>query len=365
LYQFFTSFTFISIALFLCAFVFVYVILPKIRALARVSNFTSEPSKRSSHNETVPNIGGLSFFVSIMVFYFFIHEYDFQCIFPSLIPGLTILFIIGVKDDLVMVNPSTKIVAQILASTFFVFHHSFNLINFRGFLWIFELNHFFGVFLSIFITVAIINAFNLLDGIDGLAAIIAKLIFLFFFVFFFKLNFYFLAFLNVVLLGTLLAFFRFNISEKHKIFMGDTGSMIIGFMISIMTIFALSMKSEVIEHLNFPPQNLPFLLFAVLFMPIFDTARVIVLRLLQKKSPFQPDRQHIHHVLLDYMKVSHVKISLLLAFVNLLIIAVFTYFLNKIDQTIFFTIVILILTTFSYTLHKMSQKIRENEITIG
>ncbi len=300
-----------------------------------------------------------------MVFYFFIHEYDFQCIFPSLIPGLTILFIIGVKDDLVMVNPSTKIVAQILASTFFVFHHSFNLINFRGFLWIFELNHFFGVFLSIFITVAIINAFNLLDGIDGLAAIIAKLIFLFFFVFFFKLNFYFLAFLNVVLLGTLLAFFRFNISEKHKIFMGDTGSMIIGFMISIMTIFALSMKSEVIEHLNFPPQNLPFLLFAVLFMPIFDTARVIVLRLLQKKSPFQPDRQHIHHVLLDYMKVSHVKISLLLAFVNLLIIAVFTYFLNKIDQTIFFTIVILILTTFSYTLHKMSQKIRENEITIG
>jgi UDP-GlcNAc:undecaprenyl-phosphate GlcNAc-1-phosphate transferase len=341
------------------AFFFVFIILPKIRALARVSNFTSEPSKRSSHKEMVPNIGGLSFFVSIMVFYYFIHEYDVQRIFPSIIPGLTILFIIGVKDDLVMVNPSTKIMAQIIASSFFIFHESFNLINLRGFLWVFELNQIAGIVLSVFITVAIINAFNLLDGIDGLAAIIAILIFLFYFVLFYQLNFYFLAFLNVILLGTLTAFFRYNVSEKHKIFMGDTGSMIIGFIVSLMTIFALSMKLESVNNLYFPPQNLPFLLFAVLFMPMFDTTRVIFLRLLQRKSPFQPDRQHIHHVLLDYFKFSHIKVSLLLGFINLFIILVFAYLINKIEQMFFFTIILTIIIVFSYILYNMSQKIRK------
>lgn len=356
----FSDFYIFSSFLFFASFFAVFIILPKIRALASVSNFISTPTQRSSHANVVPNIGGLSFFVVLMVFYPFLCKYDEFNIFPNLIPGLTILFIIGLKDDLVMVNPSTKIFAQLLAATFYVFHNSFALINLRGFLWIHEVNPIFGILLTLFITVAIINAFNLLDGIDGFAAIVGIIIFSFYFVFYFFLDLFFLSFLNAVVLGALFAFLRFNLSDSKKIFMGDTGSMLIGFLVSIMTIYALTLEDRYVFSFNFPPQNLPFILFAVIFLPFFDTFRVLVIRLLQKKHPFHADRQHIHHILLDYLGCSHLKVGLIYGFFNLILIAIFFFLLNKIDQTIYFGL-ILFLTLLGFLIfNKLSFKIKNN-----
>jgi UDP-GlcNAc:undecaprenyl-phosphate GlcNAc-1-phosphate transferase len=328
--------------------------------LASVSNFTSEPSQRSSHFETIPNIGGLAFFVVIMVFYSFIYHFDESSIFPNLIPGLTILFIIGLKDDLVMVNPSTKIIAQLISAAFFVFHNSFSLLNFRGFLWIHDVSPILGICLTVFLTVALINAFNLLDGIDGFAAIVGIIIFTFFFVFFSYLGLYFLAFINTIILGSLFAFLYFNLSKTKKIFMGDTGSMIIGFIASVMTIHSISLKNELISYLNFPPQNLPFLLFAVLFLPFFDTFRVIVTRFIQRKHPFHADRQHIHHILLDYLSCSHLKVGLILGGINVVIIALFYLLLNLVDQTIYFGLILLLIVSGFLILHKLSFKSKNN-----
>jgi UDP-N-acetylmuramyl pentapeptide phosphotransferase/UDP-N-acetylglucosamine-1-phosphate transferase len=349
-----------SIALFLFSFACAYIILPKIRALASVSNFISEPTIRSSHKDTTPNIGGLSFFIVLMVFYYFIHQFDNYNLFPSLIPGLTILFLIGLKDDLVMVNPSTKIIAQLLASFFFVFQNPFSIINFRGFLWVFEISPILGTVISIILTVVLINAFNLLDGIDGFAALIGLLIFSFYFIFYSYLKFYFLSFINIIFSGALLAFLRYNISIKQKIFMGDTGSMIIGFMVSIMTVIGLSLKYDSITIIkyNFPAQNLPFLLFSVLFIPFFDTFRVFFLRIVQKKNPFHADRQHIHHIFLDYLGWSHIKVSLLLTLINFVLVCFFIFLLNLVDQTIYFLLIIGVILSLFILLQRMSNKIR-------
>lgn len=355
-----TIFFLFSSLLFLGSFIVAYIMFPKVRALASVSNFISEPSARSSHRENVPNIGGLAFFVVIMVFYSFIYKFDKVGIFPNLIPGLTILFIIGLKDDLVMVNPSTKIIAQLISSIFFVFHNSFSILNLRGFLWIHDLNPILGIIFTIFLTIILINAFNLLDGIDGFAAIVGIIIFAFFFVFYFTLNLYFLAFLNAITLGSLFAFLRFNLSYSKKIFMGDTGSMIIGFLASVMTIYAISLENETIFIFNFPPQNLPFLLFAVLILPIFDTFRVIVIRLIQKKHPFHADRQHIHHIVLDYLGCSHLKVGLILGGINLFIITFFYLLLNIVDQTIYFGLIFLLIVSGFLILNKLSIKSKNN-----
>jgi UDP-N-acetylmuramyl pentapeptide phosphotransferase/UDP-N-acetylglucosamine-1-phosphate transferase len=210
------------------------------------------------------------------------------------------------------------------------------------------------------LTVVLINAFNLLDGIDGFAAMIGILIFLFYFLFYFYLKNYFLSFLNVIIIGALLAFLRYNLSSKQKIFMGDTGSMIIGFLASAMTVFALSLNSESITKFNFPPQNLPFLLFSVLFMPFFDILRVFLLRLVQKKNPFHPDRQHIHHIFLDYLGCSHLKVSLLLTLFNFVILGIFFSLLNIVDQTVYFGLTLILLLILSYILNNMSNKIRNH-----
>jgi UDP-N-acetylmuramyl pentapeptide phosphotransferase/UDP-N-acetylglucosamine-1-phosphate transferase len=214
--------------------------------------------------------------------------------------------------------------------------------------------------LTVFITIALINAFNLLDGIDGFAAIVGIIIFSFFFLFYGLLKLYFLAFLNAIILGSLFAFLRFNLSNSKKIFMGDTGSMIIGFLVSVMTIYAISLKNESLSFFNFPPQNLPFLLFAVLFLPFFDTCRVIVIRLIQRKHPFHADRQHIHHILLDYLGCSHLKVGLIYGFINLILIAIFYFLLDKIDQTIYFGMVLSLIALGFLILNKLSLKSKNN-----
>lgn len=330
--------------------------LPKVRSLASISNFISEPSQRSSHIERIPNIGGLAFFVVIMLFYSFIYQYDKSSIFPNLIPGLTILFIIGLKDDLVMVNPSTKIIAQLTAAFFFVFHNSFSLLNLRGFMWLHDITPIVGIFLTIFLTVALINAFNLLDGIDGFAAIVGIIIFAFYYLFYYLLELYFLAFLNAIISGSIFAFLRFNLSKSKKIFMGDTGSMLIGFLVSVMTIYAISLKNESITNFNFPAQNLPFLLFSVLILPLFDTFRVIVIRLIQRKHPFHADRQHIHHILLDYLGCSHLKVALILGGINISIITLFYFLLNMVDQTVYFLLIFILISLGFLVLFKLSLK---------
>ena len=120
-----------------------------------------------------------------------------------------------------------------------------------------------------------------------------------------------------------MAFFGFNISSHRKIFMGDTGSLIVGFVISILTLKFLALKPEAYEGLPFLLENAPLIAIAILIVPLFDTARVFTIRIVNKKGPFSPDRNHIHHVLIDFWGLSHKQASFIIGCFNLIFVLLF------------------------------------------
>ena len=171
--------------------------------------------------------------------------------------------------------------------------------------------------------IVIINSYNLIDGIDGLASIVGIVILSIYTTIFYLTSEYFFALLCISLNAILIAFYGFNVSSDRKIFMGDTGSLIIGFIISVLTLKFLALAPKAYKELPFLLENAPIIAIAILIVPLFDTARVFTIRLVNKKSPFSPDRNHIHHVLIDFWGLSHKQASFIIGFFNLLFVILF------------------------------------------
>ena len=305
------------------AFVVVYFVTPKIISIVEYKQLMDQPNKRSSHTMMVPNLGGISFYIVLVLGLFFLQQWDNQNIAMSLMPGLLILFMVGIKDDLVILAPLSKILAQTLAITFLLLNPAFHIHELNGFLGVYSVNILISIPLSAFIMLTIINAFNLIDGIDGLASTIAIIIFSLLGAMFCWLGMYFFTGVSIIMIGSLLAFLRYNLSTKKKIFMGDTGSMIIGFIIAVCVIRLFAIPQSILKGLPIQLENLPLIVMAILIVPFFDTARVFTIRIMNKKKPFAPDRNHIHHLLIDLLKLSHRRASFLIGAVNFLFVLVF------------------------------------------
>jgi len=336
------------------SFLITYFLIPKIILIAKYKNLNTDPNERSSHHIATPNIGGMAFFAVLMLAFFFMRAYDDLDIRTALIPGITILFFVGLKDDLMVLSPLTKLVAQFAASVILVIGYV-DLTRQINFLGLGEIPIYIGLMLLVLVMVTIINAFNLIDGIDGLAASIAIIMFVSFSIMFYVIEFYFFFLLSVCLIGTLIAFLRFNLSDKKKIFMGDTGSMILGFIIGAMTISVLCLDNLQLHKLPLKFENLPIVLLVILIIPLFDTARVFWLRIIKKKSPFSADRNHIHHVVIDYYHISHRRASFVIGLANFLIVLLFTFlsvYTDKWSLVIFFLCIILMAVVFFFVLTK-------------
>lgn len=313
------------ILLFLGALISSLFILPKISGVVRFKRLMDDPNDRSSHTEATPNLGGIAFYIVLMISFYFTQTFDKTGTVMSIIPGLTILFIIGLKDDLVVLSPLSKLAAQILATLFLVFPYNINLEALHGFMGIESIPNYMAAIISVLLVVTVINAINLIDGIDGLAATVGIVIFSVFVVLFYLADQTFLKLTCVVMIGSLLAYLRFNLSKKKKIFMGDTGAMIIGFIIGLMAVRLLALDVNTLSKLPFNHENLPYVLAATLFIPLFDTARVFFIRILKRKSPFLPDRNHIHHLIIDCFQVSHRRASFCIGLANFLFVSLFTF----------------------------------------
>lgn len=295
-----------------------------------------DPNERSSHHSATPNLGGIAFYICIMLAFYFIDPFDKSNIIISLIPGLTIIFILGLKDDLVVLAPLSKLSGQFIAAAFLVFHHSFLIESLHGFMGIEHMNIYVAKVLVVFIVITIINAINLIDGIDGLAASISLIIFSIFGFIFFYIEQYFFVLICLTMSGSLMGFLFFNLNQKSekKTFMGDTGSMILGFLIAVLSIRFLALDSSSLASLKLNGENLPIILMAILIVPFFDTGRVFILRLMNKKSPFEADRSHIHHVIVDRLKISHRRASFcigLTSFVVVLVLAAMTLYTTQVE----------------------------------
>lgn len=312
-----------AIAIFIGAFLLTYLTIPKIIRVVEYKRLMDDPNLRSSHQNRTPTLGGVAFFYTLIFAFFFINNRALYDEGIYIIPGLTILFIIGLKDDLVVLSPGAKLLAQAIAVSFVLVNDSFTIFSLNGFLNIYEIPYYLYIVIGGFMMLTIINSYNLIDGIDGLASIVGIVIMILYTTIFYLSGEYFYALIAITLNACLMAFFGFNISSDKKIFMGDTGSLIVGFVISILTLKFLALKPTAYEELPFLLENAPLIAISILIVPLFDTARVFAIRIANKKGPFSPDRNHTHHVLIDFWGLSHKQASFIIGCFNLLFVMLF------------------------------------------
>ena len=314
--------------------------LPFIIYFSKVKNLTAKVDERSSHTSDTPNIGGIGIIAGIYIvtlsLSFFILNYDESKFIIALFISLLILLFIGFKDDMLGLSAKAKLFTEIGTATAFVVLTDCRLDNFYGLFGIYEINYFISIILSIFIFVVTINSYNLIDGIDGLAGgygIIAMIGFLFLSL---SSNNLVGLILCVTIIGSLAGFLKFNLSKgKRKIFMGDTGSLVVGFLISVISLTILSSKNDYSQISN----NIPVLVLSILSFPYIDTLRVMFIRKKNKQKFFEPDKNHIHHKLINAGK-SHISSSFIILTVYLSSI-IFCILFHEINITIHFTISLL------------------------
>ncbi|AUS05827.1 MraY family glycosyltransferase [Pseudotamlana carrageenivorans] len=301
-------------------------LIPRIIFMVNHHNLSEQPGHRSSHTRATPTMGGLAFFVALILNLFLFKELDHDHIGLNLAAALTLVFIIGLKDDLAVSTPRARILVEIIAIFIIFFHPGFHSFSFNGFFGVYRAPQMLIDGLNILIILTIINAYNLIDGVDGLASAIGISVFSMLALIFYKIDLQFYFILALSLISMLLAFLKYNFSHKQKIFMGDTGSLIIGFCIAFLCLRFLTVNSLLYNYFAFKPENKLFIITGVLAVPFFDMLRVIGVRLLQGSSPFTADRNHIHHILLD-LGLPHYKIAVILGGLNY-VLAILIIFLS-------------------------------------
>ena len=302
---------------FITAFILTYFAIPSIINIANVKALVDEPGERRSHDQKTPSLGGIAIFAgvifSIILWTPFNVFGDLQYILCSFI----IIFLIGAKDDILPMAPWKKLVGGALAAVILVYKSNVTFSSLYGIFGIYEIPEIVSIPLTVFTILVIMNAFNLLDGIDGLAGSISVLIAIFFGSWFYLNARIELAILAFSTCGSTIAFLKYNFTPA-RIFMGDTGSLFIGLVSAILFIKFIEIHREVAES-QYAFQAVPAVAIGILILPLFDTFRVFLLRILKGRSPMIPDRIHIHHLLID-LGMSHLQATGILATVNLLFI---------------------------------------------
>ena len=328
---------------FVCSLLGVFVLslllIPKIRSIAVKLNLSDAPGVRSSHTTPVPTFGGAIFYVSYIIILFFAQYLDVNHVSVTLLASISILFFTGLLDDFRNLSPRIKFLFQIIGVAILMFQPDFRIVSLHGFMGVYEIPLAISVAGSMFFLLALINAFNLIDGIDGLSGITGIIIASFYSFVLFKLGYYFYLSISLATIGTLLAFLRFNFSIKRKIFMGDTGSLVIGLVLGLLTLKLMAVGDAAHNSLSFNRSQLPLFLAGVLFIPTLDTIRVMLLRFTKGVSMFKPDRNHIHHILIDF-GFSHRKASFCIGFINFIVASIMFYAIQ--EFTILISLLILI-----------------------
>jgi UDP-N-acetylmuramyl pentapeptide phosphotransferase/UDP-N-acetylglucosamine-1-phosphate transferase len=326
----------------LCSFLLTFLSIPTINKISRRKNLMDEPGSRSSHLRKIPNLGGIAMFYSLSVCAS-VFAFELFDLYKFLFASLVILLYIGVMDDIVVMRAYKKLFAQIIVTALMVIGSDVRIRNFFGLFGVYELSYFFSVMISIFTFIVLINAFNLIDGIDGLAGGYSIICSALFGISYFRLGSYNypLVILSGVIIGSVVGFLYYNLSNyrANKIFMGDTGSMILGFLLAFTAICFIDIFID--KHRFDVPkyylQSAPAIAMAILILPIIDTLNVFVIRVFTGKSPFTADKNHIHHSLLD-LGLTHRRSSFYIIVYYLFIVTV-AYFLRHLNVNVLLLVI--------------------------
>lgn len=306
----------------LSAFLISFFLIPRVIVMAREKHILDEPGSRSSHYQAVPTLGGIGIYYGFLIPVLIFAGLNESKLLPFLTAACIVIFLIGIKDDLTNISPRTKLIGQLIAALVMIVFADIRITDLHGIMGINEIPYIISVLFTLFIYIALTNAYNLMDGIDGLAAslgIVGSLGFGVYFIYVHKINASVSCF---SLIGSLSAFLIYNYAKGNKkIFMGDTGSLIIGFILTTYAIVFNEITTVPVGIIKV--QSAPVVSIAILAIPIFDTIRVFVTRILKGKSPFSADKTHIHHELLANGYSHHQATALIASFSLLLILLIY------------------------------------------
>jgi len=336
---------------FLIGLMLVYVSIPVIVRISKDKHLYDEPSERRLHKTVVPNLGGIAIFIGITIATLLsLHQLVFIEI-RYILASMIILFFIGMKDDILIISPRKKFMAQVLCALILIVLGNIRFTHLHGILGLEHINYTLSVFITLLAIVAIINATNLVDGIDGLAASIGIFSSVIFGIKFLITGNDPYSILSAAIIGSLLAFLWYNVwGRTNKIFLGDTGSLLLGLLIAVQVIqyneFALTTTPQEITFS-------PIFSLAILATPLADMIRVFAIRIYNGKSPFAPDMGHVHHRLLK-LGFSHFNSTIIIVLTNGFIITLaFAFrFLNKHALMVLLIVVIFLLLELPSFFHK-------------
>lgn len=311
---------------FSISFIFSSLAHQPILRFAKKHNIYDNPEARKLQRTPVPVMGGFVVFLGAIIGSFcYWFKYDCSSIIPVQI-AMLVMLIVGAWDDMQKLSPALRFIIEIIVVVALALVNNYPVNDFHGLWGIHEISPWIAWPLTVFACVGVINAINMVDGIDGLSSGICIMAFGFFSWLFFNAYDFVRAALGVCIMGGLIPFFVMNVfGKKSKMFIGDAGTLMLGIVLCDFLMAMLTKDSVCGKKFDDNDFCLIAYALAVLAIPIFDTVRVMLGRICRGESPFAPDKTHLHHAFIDY-GFHHLEASLLEIMLNMLIILVFFVF---------------------------------------
>jgi UDP-GlcNAc:undecaprenyl-phosphate GlcNAc-1-phosphate transferase len=295
------------------SFIISFLAIPVVLQIAEQKKLYDIPDERKVHTRPVASLGGVGIFGGFMLALLLSIRGDVSPEFQYFFGAAFVIFFLGLKDDLVVLSASKKFIGQMIAASIIIHLGEVKLDSMHGLFGMDKVPEGFSLALSYLTIIVIINSFNLIDGIDGLASSLGILTMLVFGAYFFAIGQQSYSLLAFSMAGSLVAFLIFN-HHPAKIFMGDSGSLMIGMVNSILVIKFINVAGS--PGVAVPIESAVAIGIAILIVPLLDTLRVFGIRIFNGRSPFTPDRNHVHHLLLD-RGMSHAAITFTCVGINI------------------------------------------------
>ncbi|MBN4085489.1 undecaprenyl/decaprenyl-phosphate alpha-N-acetylglucosaminyl 1-phosphate transferase, partial [Flavobacteriaceae bacterium AH-315-B10] len=340
------------------AVIFNVIIIKEVYKVAKKRGCTVLPSVRRIHNGEVPFLGGIAIYISLLlsvsIFAVFFKDKLDSSFIIVVILCLSMLVFVGFKDDLDKVTPRKKLIAQLFVAIIALLLLRHLKIDFLNLFGVNELPVLVGYAFSIFIILTFINAFNFIDGVDGLCSSLALIAFVFFGIIAILENNFTQILFNFSFIGALIPSIFYNVFSKQKMFLGDNGSFLLGFFVGIQVVLILANYNNAVHIIDI---STPVILMALLSYPLVDSGRVILVRIIRGVSPFSPDSNHIHHHLYR-LGLTHLQITVLILLYTILITmaAILLRQLNiNISFVLFFSVSVIVLNIPAFLLKRRNK----------
>lgn len=292
-----------------------FLITPMLVFLLHKMKIVDAPGGRKIHDGFIPSMGGIGIIVATFISIFAWIQYEQLLEIRYFLAAFSLIFFVGLRDDMVNLNAVQKLLGQLVATYIVVVMSDIRISSLYGFMGVYDLPLFVSYAITFFTIIVLTNSFNLIDGLDGLAGAISLIILLFLGWWLIEAGVESYGGFALILFGGVLAFLMFN-WHPAKIFMGDTGSLSLGFALSTLTVLFIDTNGTMSEFQGWKFYAPIASGVALLILPVYDTARIFIKRISKGKSPFAPDKSHVHHFLLR-MGMRHDQVTIKLVLIKL------------------------------------------------